>query len=194
MPLVVLTLGVAVVVALARGGRFHRIADSELRGNAWLLAGLAIQLLTDQLAGRGGLGEPWTYVLLLASQLLVLLWVGLNWWRPGMALVFIGFAMNATVIAANGAMPVDPDAMAALGLGELTVPPGKHTLMTGSTRLPLLADIIPLPILRTVVSWGDVVIAAGLIPLVHHLMAFRPAAERRGGRRSPRPEELSSAA
>ncbi|MDX1621820.1 MAG: DUF5317 domain-containing protein [Nitriliruptorales bacterium] len=186
MPLALVTLGAAVIVGYLRGGRLSRIAEADLRSNWLLFAGFGCQVLLDLLAGRGIVGEGVAgYGLILASHLGVLAWVGLNWWRPGMGLVFTGFAMNAVVIAANGAMPVDPDAITALGIGEVAVPAGKHVLMTGDTRLAWLGDTIPLPILRTIVSWGDIVLAAGLIPLLHHLMTFRPAAERRGGARNP---------
>ncbi len=47
-------------------------------------------------------------------------------------------------------MPVDPAAMRALGLGELVVAPGKHTLLTDATRLPWLADVLPVPPLRSI--------------------------------------------
>lgn len=186
MPLAAVTLLVAVTVSYLRGGRLRRIPEADLRANWLLFAGLGCQVAAGQLAGRDLVASGATYTLLLASHVLVLAWLGANWWRPGIVLVFLGFALNVVVIGANGAMPVDPDAIAALGIGEVSVPAGKHQLMTPSTRLPLLADIIPLPVMRTIVSVGDIVLAAGLIPLTHHLMTFRPAVERRGGPRSPR--------
>jgi hypothetical protein len=105
----------------------------------------------------------------------VLGWVVANWHLPGMRLVTIGLGLNALVIGANGAMPVDPDAILALGIDGATVPPGKHTLLDDQTRLPWLADIWPLPPLRSIISVGDVVLAAGLIPLTHALMSARPS-------------------
>lgn len=184
MPLTLLVVGLAILVGFARGGRLQRIATADLRAPALLFAGLVVQVGVDASAARGFLDGATGYALLLASQLLVLAWVVTNRYRPGMPLVFAGLALNALVIGLNGAMPVDPDAIRALGIGEVTVPPGKHTLMTPATRLPLLGDIWPLPPLRTIISVGDVVLAAGLIPLVHHLMTYRAPAERRGGPRS----------
>jgi hypothetical protein len=66
------------------------------------------------------------------------------------------------------------------GLGELEVPPGKHTLLTEDTRLPWLADVWALPPLRSIISAGDVVLAAGLIPLTHRLMTWRSPRDRAG--------------
>jgi hypothetical protein len=189
MPLVLVTVGGAIVVSYLRGGRISRIADAELRHTWLLFAGLLLQLVVDAAAVRGMLQEPGSYLLLLASQVLVLIWVLVNWWRPGMVLIGLGLLLNAVVIGANGAMPVSQDAIDALGIGDVTVHPGKHELMTEQTQLPWLADILPLPPLRTIISVGDIVLAAGLIPLVHHLMTYRTAAERRGGRRRPVAED-----
>lgn len=187
MPLTLLVVGTAIVVSLARGGRFARIAGADLRLTWLLFVGLALQLVVDGAAARGHLEGDAGYALLLVSQLLVVAWAAANWWRPGMLLVVVGLALNAAVMAANGAMPVDPTAIEALGLPGAEVPPGKHELMDESTRLAFLADVWPLPPLRTIISIGDVVLAAGLIPLVHHLMTYRTPAERRGGPRSTEP-------
>lgn len=187
MPFTALVVVVAIVVGYARGGRLSRIADADL-GWSWLLfIGLALQLAVDFAAARESLVDPWGTVGLVASQLLVLGWVAANRFRPGMPLVLLGLLLNATVIVANGAMPVDPEAIAAIGLPGAEPLPGKHELMTGSTRLPWLGDIFPLPPLRTVISVGDVVLAAGLIPLLNHLMHYRSAVERRGGQRGSVP-------
>src|SRR5690606_28481780 len=112
--------------------------------------------------------------ILIASQVLVVTWLVLNRRLPGVAFVAVGLVMNAVVMAANGAMPVGPEAMNALGLGDLEVPPGKHTLLTEDTRLPWLADIVPIPPLRSIISAGDIVLAVDLVPLTHALMTWRP--------------------
>jgi len=185
VPFTLTVLLLAVGISYLRGGRLHRIADAPLRHSWLLFAGLALQLLVDLGAGRGLLEGAGTvgYLLLLASQLLVLSWVLANWQLSGMLLVGIGLLLNAVVIGANGAMPVDPEAIAALGIEGAEVAPGKHVVLTEDTRLPWLADIWALPPLRSIISMGDVVLAAGLIPLTHALMSYRPAAVRRRRRR-----------
>lgn len=171
----------AVAVAYLRGGRMHRLAHAPLRWSGLLLAGLGLQVVVDVLVGRGLLADASVpgWVLLFASQLLVLLWVLRNWHLPGMLLVGIGLLLNVVVVAANGAMPVAPEAITALGGDPLTLEPGKHTLLTPDSRLAWLADVWAIPPLRSIISVGDVVLAAGLIPLVHGLMTYRPAEERR---------------
>jgi hypothetical protein len=187
VPLPLVVVGAGLLVSYLRGGRLSRIAEADLRWSWLLFAGLGLQIVVDQVTGRGPLAPGQGYGLLLASQLLVLGWVVVNRWRPGMLLILVGLVLNAVVIGANGAMPVAPEAIADIGLAGAQVPPGKHELLTEATRLKFLADIYPLPPLRTIVSIGDVVLAAGLIPLIHHLMTFRPASERRGGSRAPSP-------
>lgn len=185
-PLVPLTLVVivaALAVSLVRGGRLGRLADAPIR-HSWLLAvGIALQVGVDVSAARGLDPGVLSSAVLVSSQLLVVAWVVVNRYRPGMPLILLGLLMNLAVIAANGAMPVDPNAVAAAGGPDLIAPLGKHELLTDSTRLPFLADIFGIALLRTVVSAGDVVLAAGLIPLVHDLMTYRPPHVRRGGRR-----------
>ena len=185
MPFTLTVVLLAVAVSYLRGGRLRRIADARLHLPWLLFAGLALQIGVDVAAGRGVLADASAagLALLVLSQVLVVAWLVINRHLPGVGLVAAGLAMNAAVIAANGAMPVDPEAMRALGLGELEVPPGKHTLLTDGTRLPWLADILPLPPLRSIISVGDIVIAAGLLPLTHALMSWRTESERRGGRR-----------
>lgn len=179
MPFTVVVVAGAVLVAYLRGGRLQRIADADLRGVWLLFVGLVLQIVVDIASAREAVSETVGYLGLLASQLLVVGWALWNWWRPGMPLIVIGLFLNALVIGANGAMPVDLDAVAELG-GE-GVPMGKHEALDESTRLGFLGDVIPLPPLRTIISIGDIVLAAGLVALVHHLMTFRPAPERRGG-------------
>lgn len=183
MPLVLLTVGLAVALALVRGGRFGRIAAANLRWTSLLFTGLVLQIAAEVAAARELIGPSASYALLATSQVAVLAWVIRNWWRPGMVLIGIGLFMNALVIGANGAMPVDTAAIERLGVGQVEVPPGKHEVMTEETRLAWLGDVHPIPPIGTIVSLGDIVLAAGLIPLVHHLMTYRPPAERRGGLR-----------
>jgi hypothetical protein len=191
VPFVLVTLVLAVGISLARGGRLRAIADAPLRWSWLLFLGVGLQVALDLGTARGVIAAgSWTgYLLLLASQLVVLGWVVANWHLPGTKLVTIGLGLNALVMAANGAMPVDPDAIRALGIEGATVPPGKHVLLDDATRLPWLADIWPVPPLRSIISVGDVVLAAGLLPLTHALMTWQreDVSEDRGPAPDPTP-------
>lgn len=171
----------AVAVAYLRGGRLHRLAEAPLRWSWLLLVGVCLQAVLDVLAARGTLtgASLAGWLLLVGSQLLVLAWVVVNARLPGTVLIGLGLLLNAVVIAANSAMPVSPEALTAIGAGPGAIPTGKHTLLTDATRLPWLADVLPLPPLRTIISVGDLVLAAGLLPLAHTLMTHRSPEERR---------------
>ena len=83
-----------------------------------------------------------------------------NWQIPGALLIAAGSILNATVILLNGGMPFDPAAATAVGalmLGNDDL----HQPLGPDTRLPWLADVIPMGLFRTVYSVGDVIIAAG---------------------------------
>ncbi len=197
MPFTLTVLAVAILLSLLRGGRLGNIAHAEVTAGWLLFVGVAIQFGVNAAAGRGLLPDAglsgWS--LLLVSQLLVIAFLVANRQLPGVWWVAAGLALNAIVMAANRAMPVDPAAIAALGLDGATVPPGKHTLLTADTHLPWLADIIPVPWLRSILSVGDLVLAVGLIPMIHALMTTPPRAGRtRGLRPTPAlrrtPEDL----
>ena len=80
-------------------------------------------------------------------------------------LLRVGVALNVAVIALNRGMPVDPDALAAVGRAGTDVTDGflyKHVPMTGDTMLPWLGDRIPVPVQRNVISPGDVLMAIAI--------------------------------
>lgn len=185
MPFTLTVLAVAVVLSAVRGGRLRNLAYAEITAGWLLFAGLALQFAVNAAAARGWLPDAglsgWS--VLLVSQLLVIAFLAANRRLPGVWLVAAGLALNAVVMAANRAMPVDPAAIAALGLDGATVPPGKHTLMTADTHLPWLADIIPVPWLRSILSVGDLVLAVGLLPMTHALMTSPPRPGRTRGLR-----------
>ncbi len=187
MPFTLAVLALAVSVSWLRGGRLRNVAHVRLTA-AWLLfAGVAIQVAVDVAAGRQLLPDAGLsgWVLLLCSQLLVVAFLVRNRALPGTRLVATGLLLNAVVMAANRAMPVDPAAIAALGIDGAAVAPGKHTLMTADTHLPWLADIIPVPWLRSILSVGDLVLAVGLLPVTHAVMTATPPTSDGDGARQP---------
>ena len=174
MPFTFAVLALAVAVGYARGGRLLRITDHPLRRSWLLIGGVLLQAAVDVVAGRSWAPSAVTTIALLASQVLVLAWV---WWNrdvPGVVVIAVGFALNLLVITANGAMPVDPAAIADAGLPVEGLPPGKHELLTSDTRLQVLADVLPVAPLRTIVSLGDVILAGGILLVVQHLMTSPP--------------------
>lgn len=183
LPLFGIVLGVG--IALTRGGRFHHAARNDLHWLPVLVAGLVLQTVLDALAGRQAVGPTGTVALLLVSEAAVLGFCIRNWYRSGMWLIGLGFALNALVILANGGMPVGPDAIRVVG-GDpsAVVLAGKHHLLTSATAFPWLADVLPLPPVDMIVSIGDVLLVVGMVPFTHDLMT-PDGALTRIGRRTP---------
>lgn len=88
-----------------------------------------------------------------------------NWRLPGAVLILLGGVLNLIVVFANGGMPVDVAALAAAGAADPT--DALHLIAGDSTLARPLADVIPLPLFRSVYSVGDLSIAAGgfMIPV-----------------------------
>lgn len=145
-----LVLGIA--AGWLSGGRPARLATLPIRWWPILGAAMAVRL-SAPLAGDAAAA---VYVAAFAGIVAVAL---ANLSLPGMPFIAAGAAMNFVVVAANGGMPVDPLAIETAG----AVMPGDHLHlpMTDGTRLPVLADVLPIPLFRSVYSFGDVLLAVG---------------------------------
>ena len=177
---ILLVLAIAVVVGVLRGGKLRNLTEIRVRGWWLLLVGFGLQIV----AGFPPVDSHNLAVgLVLVSYLPLILVVWLNRQYSGMWIAGIGILMNFTVIALNGGMPVMEEAVhLAGGSGELVLN-AKHVLLTDTTRLPFLADIIPLP--GSVISMGDVFLAIGVgvfledqmrrpVPLFRHKVQGMP--------------------
>lgn len=182
MSLVVLTLLVALAVGGALGGSLDRLGGMSLRSRRLVLAALAAQLAGVVV---GGPAHP---IGLLASAALVTAFLVRNRGVRGTGLLALGFAANALVVGANGAMPVSVEAAGRAGVSTQDVVAGndaRHELTGPDTRLGWLADVVPVPLpwRPEVVSPGDVLVAAGAGQLVLLGMLRGPAARTPGRRR-----------
>lgn len=152
-----LVLVIAIAVGLARGGRLSNLTEIGVRAWWLLFIGFGLQLAATFLPrDMHGLAVG----LNLASYVPLLVFVLLNRQMAGLWVAGIGVLMNFTVIAANSGMPVMLEAVKLAG-GSVDVALGaKHVVLTESTHLAFLSDIIPLP--GSVISLGDVFLAIGV--------------------------------
>lgn len=154
-------------LALLRGGSLDRLAATEFRWPWLVVIGLGAQIGAD-LWSPSWMDEGAGLAVLLGSNALVAIFLAANARLPGVFLAAIGMAMNVIVIAANGAMPVSTLALEKAGYegqpGDLGT---KHELLDAGTRAPWLADVIPVPYARAIISLGDVVLALGIARLVY---------------------------
>ncbi len=157
MPLLILVLIIPVIIALIRGGNLGNLTEMSVRGWWLLFVGFGMQIASNTLSANQG---TLIRALVLGSYIILLSVVVANWSRPGMWITGLGLFLNFVVIAVNGGMPVLPEAVELAG-GTLTLPlDAKHVVLDGTTRLPFLADLLPLP--GNVISVGDVFFAIGL--------------------------------
>jgi hypothetical protein len=165
MVVVALLVVAAVIAALLQGGSLDSLAATRFRWVPLLVTGLAVQIVFE-IWDPEGLTRTGATTVILASYAAVAGFTLLNRNLPGMLIATAAVALNVLVIAANGAMPVSPDAArrAGVGLPETSV---KHVVLDDDTRLPWLADVIPLPGMREVISIGDVLLALGLARLAY---------------------------
>lgn len=152
----------ALAVGGLRGGSLRRLGQLRLR-RSWLLV---LAVLAPPLAGAGGSGPAYAVGLAVSAGAVGVV-VLANRQLPGMGLVALGLLANAAVSSANGAMPVSLTAAVRAGADVDDVLLGRdprHELATPDTRLPLLGDVVPvpLPLRPEVVSPGDLLVAAGL--------------------------------
>ncbi|MGI9667793.1 MAG: DUF5317 domain-containing protein [Acidimicrobiia bacterium] len=154
---ILLVLGVSIVVGWLRGGKLRNL--TEIRVKLWWLLPLGFLILAAASFVPSDMHEL-AVALVLLSYVPLLIFVWLNREASGIWIAGLGILMNFTVILLNGGMPVLEEAAIIAGeTGELVLD-AKHVLLTEDTRLPFLADIIPLP--KAVLSLGDVFLAIGV--------------------------------
>ncbi len=157
MQWMLLVIVISVVVGWVRGGRLRNL--TEIRVQMWWLLPLGFIVLAASAFLPSDKHEI-AVILVLLSYLPLLLFVWLNREMTGMWIAGLGILMNFTVIVLNSGMPVLSEAVRIAGGSSDVVLGAKHVILDESTRLPFLADIIPLP--GAVLSLGDVFLAIGI--------------------------------
>ena len=162
------TLGLAIIVVIVTRGSFFALARMQVRG-PWLLIGAAalqigIGLVEFPAARIDDLG----FGLLMLSYAMLLAFCFANLGLRGMGVVAIAIAMNALVIGLNQGMPASDEVWRD---GELVSEPFeesvKHQPETDQDLVPFLGDIVVLPPpFEEVISFGDIVLAVGLVDVV----------------------------
>jgi hypothetical protein len=186
-PIIVVLL-IAVLLGYLAGGRLGRFGSVHLHWWGLAFVGVALQALPTPSIGEVDPHLAGTATL-IASYVLLLLFLGVNRWIPAARLMALGLGLNLAVVALNGGMPVSAWAIretsgsAVQQLPTVESSP-KHHLMTDDDVLAPLGDVIPLPPPAGVVlSIGDVLLYAGVAWFVIQVMRGR-------SRENPRPLAL----
>ncbi len=168
---------VAVVVGLAlgflTGGRLGHLAERRFRLPGLLVAGLVVQGVS------GWFGNGPIVPLVLLSYVLFVAFCAANLAVVGMPIVLLGLSLNFLTIAVNGGMPVRRSAVVAAGIAEwhevdrLELHDKRH-LERPDDDLMVISDIIPVPVLHEVLSFGDLVMSVGVADVLFRLLKPRP--------------------
>ena len=161
------TILLALIVGALLGGGIPRLGDLRLRWTYLLGLALALRVaagLSPQLDANIPVGT--VYILAYG---LVLAWLWGNWRVPGLQVAAVGIGANLLAILINGGMmPIWSAAFYAAGFTDADIANDPfHFLLQVDTVAEFVAkgglfgDVIPLPIpvIRDVISIGDVLLA-----------------------------------
>jgi hypothetical protein len=188
---------VAMAAAWAARGLLPARSRARVRVRwVWMPVVAALFQVGLGLDGRGGTIDTGRFAVIVASYGLIGLWLIGNAWyqapplRVPAGLIAGGWVLNVIPILANRGMPVSAAALARIGVRHPALSNGnlgKHVLATSHTMVPWLGDVVavPLPLLRNVVSLGDIVLVLGAVLAVQLVQV---------GQRAERPREARRAA
>ncbi len=155
---------VGFVLGLASGGNWRNLARLHLTLWPALLAGVIARTAAPFLGGLALTAS-------IGGLVLVALVALVNRTMPGAWLVGLGALLNTVVTFLNGGMPVDPRALTLSG--KAAPSDGLHVILGSDTRLPFLADVLPIPVINNIYSIGDVALAIGGFWMVFRLVRHR---------------------
>ena len=153
---------VAALVPVLTGGSYRRLADAPWRWGGLLALGLGLQLLLDTGVIPRSSWHNVGFGILVASYVILVGFCAGNVLVRGMAVVLIGVALNGFVVTIDQGMPVriPPDWQRGQNAISATV---KHHPREPGDHLLVLTDIIVLRRLNAIISFGDLIIAFGLV-------------------------------
>lgn len=174
---------ISFIVGLFRKGNLRGLAQLKLKWGWVFPLLLVIQLIVFVFQNKiKFLGQVSGFIY-IAVYVLGLLFLFMNRKNPGFIFILIGVFLNFLVMVINGGrMPVSIDAASVLEPGYVEALKqslyAKHQMLTSSTKLGFLGDIIPLsdPYPRTqIISIGDVIMNIGVFVFIQYLMLNHPA-------------------
>ena len=172
MVLIGVALSIGALIGLAAPPNERRFKRPRARLVPLVGAGVLLQVLAGRLDdGAAALVALGGFACLLAFTIS-------NMHLIGMGVLTIGLATNVFVIAINGGMPVRTRALVAAEVIEerqvdgLDLSGPRH-VERSSDHLVVLGDIIPVPLVNEVVSFGDLILLVALADVAAHLVRRR---------------------
>lgn len=162
---------IAVVLAFIRKGSIKRLSETEIKLWYLIVASFLIQLVAIYFYSKSNFFQDTYPLWIIGSYLILMYGIWYNHRLPGFKIFGLGTTFNFLVIAANGGrMPISPKTLEMAGESSKIpiVMEGveKHQLLTETTHLPYLADVIlltpPFVYKAMIISAGDIVITMGV--------------------------------
>ncbi|MEZ5375534.1 MAG: DUF5317 family protein [Acidimicrobiales bacterium] len=166
MVLTPLAIAIGLIIGFLRGGTLDAVFKNRVMAWPLLAAGIVLQTIGESFDVPG---RPFVVTL----GLLCLIGCAMrNIHIPGTAVAGIGVTLNMAVLVVNGHIPVSFDALTAFG-NDVTINPaatGLWQIETDDTSLSFLGDIVPTPVLHTPISFGDLIMLAGLMVIAMNVV------------------------
>lgn len=156
-----ITLLLALGISFATHGQLSRITELPFKRLVLLFLGVAIQAGLEWITLPSGRGDYLGAGLLILSYVMLLGFCAANLRIDGMLVIAVGIALNALVISLNLGMPYQAP------VGHAAVETVKHRPERSDDIATILSDQIVIPPLRTSISFGDIIIAVGLIEMCY---------------------------
>ena len=158
------------IVGLARHPAAKHAYHPHVEQIGLLAIGAALNAMSVLLDGSAAL------VALVLSLAVLIAVAYANRHITGIAVVGVGLLVNLLSVAVNGGMPVRPSALVAAGAvseGEpITVEDPRH-LESPEDPIPVLGDVLPVPLTGEVLSFGDLIVIIGAADAVRELSRRR---------------------
>ncbi|HEX5578651.1 MAG TPA: MFS transporter [Candidatus Limnocylindria bacterium] len=197
-------IALALVTGALAGGGIPRLADLRLKLIWVLLLALGLRVGAVFLFGTdAGAGLP-IGSMFIAAYLLLFVFLAANYKVPGLQVAAVGVGLNTLAVILNaGGMPIWANAFAAAGFSpEALVGDPFHFLLATDTVAEFVSqggvfgDVVPIPIpvIRDVISIGDILLAMGIFWAIVYSMTRPEAPERSLSALPPRPGDPFPAA
>jgi hypothetical protein len=174
MLLTPLAIATGLALGLARGGSLAGLRALNLRYWPLIVVGVVLQS-----AEQWG-DVPLRLTLLIIGLFLLVVSTMANVHLKGAAITGIGLTLNLAVVVVNGHVPLRVEALKAVGGMPADADPAGYTVNglwrfeDDDTALRFLGDIVPVTFFEDVISFGDLILLAGLVVLFMNLLLRRP--------------------
>ena len=185
--MVIETISLSLLIGKLRGGKIKNIESLYIEGWYLFVLSFGLEIASLLIATRtngkmSNIVEDKFFYIHIFIYLLLIIGLLMNYYNKGLRVTLLGSILNFLPLAFNhGRMPVSVNALKYSNLySQLSLlEEGRimtHALVTESTKLIFLSDIIPIPepyIFPKIISIGDIFISLGLFILIQTYMKNR---------------------